>query len=110
MDKKLLAKRIHQYRHMGKMSQEVLADKVGVTDVYIRKIEAGERTPSLELLIAMATALNTTPDHLLLPISAVKQNRATSFLALLNDCSPNELAILYENMMGLKELLRMHLK
>lgn len=48
MDKKLIARRIRQYRHLEKISQETLADRVGVSDTYIRKLEAGDRTPSLE--------------------------------------------------------------
>ena len=110
MDKNLLAGRIRQYRHMAKMTQEALADKTGASDIHIRKIEAGERLPSLELLTVIATVLNTTPDRLLLPVSVLSQPGANSFLALLSDCTPTEYAILYENMLGLKALLRTHLR
>ena len=110
MDKTLIARRIRQYRHLGKMSQEDLAERVGVSDTYIRKLEAGERTPSLETVVGLSAALNTTPDHLLLPASSLNKSAGSSVLELLNDCTPTEFVILYENMAELKELLRTHLK
>ena len=110
MDKKLIARRIRQYRHLQKLSQEELADRVGVSDTYIRKLEAGERTPSLETIVGLSAALNTTQDHLLLSASVLSKSANSSILELLNDCTPTEFVILYENMAELKELLRTHLK
>jgi len=110
MDKKLIARRIRQYRYLEKISQESLADKVGVSDTYIRKLEAGERTPSLKMVMALASALNTTPNHLLLSVSGLDKTSGSSIMELLNDCTPTEFVILYENMAELKELLRTHLK
>lgn len=110
MDKKLVARRIRQYRHLEKLSQETLATKVGVSDTYIRKLEAGDRTPSLEMLTALAIALNTTPDHLLLSVSSLDKSAASSITELLNDCTPTEFVILHENMTALKKLLRTHLR
>ena len=110
MDKKLIARRIRQYRHLEKISQETLADRVGVSDTYIRKLEAGDRTPSLEIIMALAAALNTTPDHLLLPASGLDKSSGSSIMELLNDCTPTEFVILYENMADLKELIRTQLK
>ena len=110
MDKKLIARRIRQYRHLEKISQERLADKVGVSDTYIRKLEAGTRTPSLAMVMALAVALNTTPDHLLLPATGMDRTSGSGILELLHDCTPAEFAILYENMAELKGILRTHIK
>ncbi|MBO5953259.1 MAG: helix-turn-helix transcriptional regulator [Oscillospiraceae bacterium] len=110
MDTKLIAKRIRQYRHLEKISQETLADLAGVSDTYIRKLEAGQRTPSVETIITLAAVLNTTPDHLLLPTSGLIKSNSGSIMELLNDCTPTEFAILYENMVELKELLRTHMR
>ena len=110
MDKKLIARRIRQYRHLEKLSQEELADRVGVSDTYIRKLEAGERSPSLETILALSVALKTTPDHLLLSATSLSKSAGSSIMELLNDCTPTEFVILYENMAELKELLRTHLR
>lgn len=110
MDKKLIARRIRQYRHLEKLSQEELADRVGVSDTYIRKLEAGERTPSLETVLALSAALKTTPDHLLLSATSLNKSSGSSIMELLTDCTPTEFVILYENMAELKELLRTHMR
>ena len=94
MYKKLIAKRIRQYRRLEKISQETLADLAGVSDTYIRKLEAGQRTPSVGTVITLASVLNTTPDHLLLPSSGLDKSNSGSIMELLNDCSPTEFAIL----------------
>ena len=39
MDKKLIARRIRQYRHLEKLTQEQLSDIAGISDTYIRKLE-----------------------------------------------------------------------
>ena len=110
MDKKLIARRIRQYRHLEKLSQEDLADLAGLSDTYIRKLEASQRTPSLETILVLAASLNTTPDHLLLPAASLNKSGGGSILELLKDCTPTEFIILYENMAQLKELLRTHMK
>lgn len=110
MDKILVGKRIKHYRHLTKMSQETLADIVGLSDTYIRKMEAGQRTPSLGTIMALSRALNTTPDHFLLSTTSLGKGQSSGILDLLKDCTPTEFVILYENMIELKELLRMHLK
>ena len=93
---------------MAKMSQEELADRVDVSETYIRKLEAGDRFPSLDMVIKLSQALNTTPGHLLLSSSVLGQNKSSGVLDLLSDCTPTEFIFLYENMASLKKLLRDH--
>ena len=111
MDKQLIANRIRYYRQLAKLSQEGLAEKVGISDVYIRKLESGARTPSLEIIVLLADALDTTPNHLLLPSSTLSsiRNANSGIMDLLADCTPTEFAILHKNMSVLKALLREHL-
>lgn len=54
---KLLCKRIKKYRNDLNMTQEDLAEKVGVSRVYIGYVEQGRNTPSLEILEKIAKAL-----------------------------------------------------
>ena len=104
----MISQRIWHYRRMAKMSQEELADRVDVFETYIRKLEAGDRFPALDMVIKLSRALSTTPDHLLLSGSVLGQNKSSGVLDLLSDCTPTEFIILYENMVSLKKLLREH--
>ena len=108
MENTMISQRIRHYRRMAKLSQEALADKVDVSETYIRKLEVGDRFPSLDMVLKLSNALNTTPDHLLLSSSVLEQNKSSGVLDLLSDCTPTEFIILYENMASLKKLLRDH--
>jgi transcriptional regulator with XRE-family HTH domain len=53
--------RIRELRERRGLTREELADKTGVSAVYIKKLEAGERTsPSLPALASIARALGAT--------------------------------------------------
>lgn len=54
---KTICKRIKKYRSEVRMTQEDLAEKVGVSRVYIGYVEQGRNTPSLEILGKIAKAL-----------------------------------------------------
>lgn len=54
---KTICKRIRKYRHDAGLTQEDLAEKVGVSRVYIGYVEQGRNTPSLEILEKIAKAL-----------------------------------------------------
>lgn len=58
-----IGKRIKQYRK-GKMTQRELADKIGKTESSIRKYENGLVTIPLNVIEAIATALNVHPYEL----------------------------------------------
>lgn len=52
------------YRAKNNLTQEALADKVGVTRKTINVIEAGKFAPSVGLALAMAKVLQATVDEL----------------------------------------------
>ena len=53
------------YRLKNKLTQEDLADKVGLSDKYISDLERGEFSPSFEKISELALALNIEPYKLL---------------------------------------------
>lgn len=108
MDTTLIAQRIRFYRQLANLTQEQLAEKANVSVIYIRKLEAGSRTPSLDVIMILASVLQTTPNHLLLPTSQLDMETNSSIFSLLDDCTSKEFSILYENMVHLKNLLRIH--
>ncbi len=57
--------RIKAERKFRNISQEVLAELVGVSPHYIYEIERGMKTMSLETLIGISSALNLSTDYIL---------------------------------------------
>lgn len=60
-----LGQRVHQLRKQRGYSQDELADMVGIQRSYIGHIERGSREPSRDIIVALARALETTPEDLL---------------------------------------------
>lgn len=56
--------RIKEYRARYSFTQEVLAQKVGVSRETINYLEKGKYNPSLKLAFSIAKALGTTIDEL----------------------------------------------
>lgn len=61
----LLAENIIKYRKENKMTQEMLADKLGVTFASVSKWERGLATPDLSLIVEMASLFQISVDALI---------------------------------------------
>ena len=62
---KTICKRIRKYRHEAGLTQEDLAEKVGVSRVYIGYVEQGRNTPTLDVLGKIARALKVKVSDLI---------------------------------------------
>ncbi len=62
---KVFVERIKRLIEESKITQRDLAQDIGVTESTISKYLNGERMPSGDTLLNLATALNTTSDYLL---------------------------------------------
>ncbi len=58
-------KRVAQFRKDKNLTQQELADKVGVKVLQIRRYEAGTSQPTLDVIKNMAIALGVTTDALI---------------------------------------------
>ncbi|MEW5773337.1 MAG: helix-turn-helix domain-containing protein [Thermodesulfobacteriota bacterium] len=63
--KRLLGKRTRELRKARGLTQAVLAERLGVTQEYLGKIERGLAAPSFPLLVDLARTLETEPADLL---------------------------------------------
>jgi transcriptional regulator with XRE-family HTH domain len=52
---------IRRYRDMAKLSQQQLADSVGVSKGFISALEGGRSVPNLDMLVQIADALGVRP-------------------------------------------------
>lgn len=62
---KTICKRIKKFRNEMGLTQEELAEKVGVSRVYIGYVEQGRNSPSLEILEKIAKSLKVKISDLL---------------------------------------------
>ena len=65
MDKVAIGSRLREARNMAKLTQEQLAEKVGIGTTYISDIERGAKFPSLSLFIKIVDALGVSSDYIL---------------------------------------------
>lgn len=61
-----LSQKIYELRKTNKLSQEQLAEKVGVSRQSISKWESGETLPELERSVALSQVFNVSTDYMLL--------------------------------------------
>lgn len=61
----ILSVRVKQLREQRGWSQEQLAHESGTTQRQISKYETGKNEPTAHVLLALASALNTSADYLL---------------------------------------------
>lgn len=65
MDKVAIGSRLREARNMAKLTQEQLAEKVGIGTTYLCDIERGAKFPSLSLFIKIVDALGISSDFIL---------------------------------------------
>ena len=52
---------LKRYRGLAGMSQQELADSVGVSKGFVSALEGGRSVPNLDMLVLLAAALNIRP-------------------------------------------------
>lgn len=91
IDYSAVGKRISLIRKNRGMTQEQLAEKAELSNIYISHIENSRSIPSLETLMKLCSALDTTPDELLLGTKQDMENYLQSDIQKkLILCTPKE--------------------
>jgi len=60
----LFGRKVRAVREAGQLSREQASEKSGITANYLGEVERGEKWPSLEIICAIAAALNVSPQML----------------------------------------------
>ncbi|NDO51588.1 helix-turn-helix transcriptional regulator [Lachnospiraceae bacterium MD335] len=103
----LIGKRIKEVRRARGISQEVLAERSGLSAQYVSQIETAVRQASLRSLVNIANVLEVSVDALLYG------NRTMDYAeyrgeveALLGDCTAYEKRVLFEIVTEAKRILK----
>lgn len=81
MDYTSIGQNIRRRREELGMTQEALAEMVGLSTSYMGAIERGEKLPKLPAFIGIANALNVSSDRLLSGVLAVGNEIVSSDLS-----------------------------
>lgn len=96
IDYSLLGRRIADIRTGKGLTQEKLSEMAGITNNYLSNIERSRSIPSLETLMSLCAALDTTPNHILIGTDDSKpEYLLTDITDLLNECTPRERRIVF---------------
>ena len=90
-----LGERLQKQRTAHKLSQREVASALNVSPVFIFPDEKGERTPSLEMLIALARLYHCSTDYLL---GFDKSNTDTINVSMLTEKQKNLLQLFLEEL------------
>lgn len=107
MDYVLLGQKIRAARVSAGLSQEQLAEMVGLTSQYISHTEVASTKISLPSLIKIANALHTSVDRLLSDsIHDSKSYLTEDVQAVFSDCDPDEMYVMLEAANAVKKSIR----
>lgn len=107
IDYKDIGQRIRHCRIKRGLTQEKLAELIGVGSSHMSHLESGKTVPSMEVFINLCNALECSADALLCREIMVAQPIMENWLsALIADCDPVEIKILSDILVASKQTLR----
>lgn len=107
LDYAALGERIHKMRKEHKMTQSLLAERVGIEPSNISHIERGASKVGLGTLVKIANVLGCSVDDLLCDSIACEREAFENELTrLAKDCSPKELRMLTDLAAAMKTSMR----
>lgn len=90
-----IGQRIRKYRKVHNLSQEELAEKVGISTTHMSHIETGNTKLSLPVLVSLAEVLQVRADDLLFDISHTNRSVLIEEIANnLEHCNVQQLNII----------------
>ena len=102
-----IGQRIKQKRNEKGLTQEKLAEMVGIGPSHMSHLESGKTVASLDVFIALCNVLECSADELLCREITVDQPLLNNWLtSLVADCDANEMKILTDILISAKNTLR----
>ena len=110
MDYYAIGQRIRKVRKAQKISQETLAEKIGISVTHMSHIETGNTKLSLPVLVDLAEALEVRTDELLYNGNVIERSAAIdSIVQLLDSCTTQQIRIIEDIIKATKISLDQHI-
>ena len=104
-----IGQRIRKYRKAYNISQEQLAEAIGISVTHMSHIETGNTKLSLPVLVAIAQTLNVQTDELIYGTSQIAKTSLIEEIAnIIDSCSVHDMYILLDTIKALKASLDKH--
>lgn len=94
MDYYMIGQKIRKFRKGCGLSQEQLAEKVGISTTHLSHIETGNTKLSLPVFVDIAEALSVQTDELLYDTPSINLSTNAEILNVLDSCSTQDFYIL----------------
>jgi transcriptional regulator with XRE-family HTH domain len=96
IDYKVLGERISKRRKVLNMTQDDVAEITGLSNNHISNIENSHSIPSLDTLMKVCEAIDTTPNYLLLGIAVhTEDDFQEQICQRIKLCEPKKLRLIY---------------
>lgn len=104
-----IGQRIRKIRKANHLSQEQLAEKVGISTTHMSHIETGNTKLSLQVLVDLACALYVQTDELLFDSPTINKTHIKQEISdIIDSCSPTDSYILLDILRASKISLDKH--
>ena len=90
----ILGEIIKNARAKADMTVEILANKVGVTERFIYRIENEGKKPSYEILYKLIRELAIVPDQIFFPEKQVQESEMESLVRMLYSCDERSIQVI----------------
>ena len=109
MDYYAIGQRIRKIRRSQRLSQEQVAERIGISTTHMSHIETGNTKLSLPVLVDVAAMLGVSTDTLLFDAPASQRAEANeSIKAVLESCTSKQAAIIAEIVKSAKTAMDMY--
>ena len=95
LNRKEFGAAIKSARVENNLTQEKLAELLGITPVHVKQLEAGNRMPSVEVLYDIAITLNFSVDSVFFPVKSNNLASLDKVERILRLCTPQDLYVIY---------------
>lgn len=106
----LIGQKIRKYRKAHSLSQETLAEKVGISTTHMSHIETGNTKLSLAVLVKLSSILEVSTDDILFEQPTINKSMLFNQISsILEKCNTQQLRIISEVVQALQISLSKHL-